>query len=97
MRKQSTSTTQESKVIWERVEEWIQEPIQPFLQGVLENEGREFLGRQKSANLMHRGGKSANQLLQELGLDQITLNRGKRDADAAPRAPTDCLFRFRRL
>src|SRR5512135_3729549 len=43
-RKQGTG----SRVEWEHLEEWVREQAQAFIQGVLEDEVTEFLGRPKS-------------------------------------------------
>ncbi len=40
--------------------------------------------KQEAVELLRRGGKSANQLAKELGIDQTTLSRWRREAHAAP-------------
>ena len=50
-RKQGTR----SRVEWEHLEEWVRGQPQGFIQGVLEDEGTEFLGRRKSERRGNRG------------------------------------------
>jgi len=44
--------------------------------------GAEF--KQEAMALLRRSGKSANQLAKELGINQTTLSRWKREAETAP-------------
>ena len=48
MKKQSTSKTDESSITWNNLEQWIRGQVQNFIQGVLEEEVTDLLGRQKS-------------------------------------------------
>jgi putative transposase len=48
MKKQSTSQTDESSITWNNLEQWIRGQVQNFIQGVLEEEVTDLLGRQKS-------------------------------------------------
>lgn len=48
MREQSTEGVKKSSVVWENLEEWVRGKIQGYLQDLLEEEVRVFLGRGKS-------------------------------------------------
>jgi putative transposase len=48
MKKQSTGKTDESSITWNNLEQWIRGHVQNFIQGVLEEEVTDLLGRQKS-------------------------------------------------
>lgn len=48
MEKDGTKDRGLSRVTWADLEEWVREKVQEFLQGVLEEEVTEFLGRRKS-------------------------------------------------
>jgi len=48
LEKHGTRDGKVSRVTWEDLEEWVREKVQEFLQGVLEEEVTEFLGRRKS-------------------------------------------------
>lgn len=48
MREQSTEEVKKSSVVWENLEGWVRNQIQGYLQHLLEEEVRVFLGREKS-------------------------------------------------
>ena len=48
MRKQTTSGSQTSIVVWDNLEEWVRRKVQEFIQSLLEEEITELLGRKKS-------------------------------------------------
>jgi len=48
MKKQSISKTDESSITWNNLEQWIRGHVQNFIQGILEEEVTDLLGRQKS-------------------------------------------------
>ena len=48
MRKQTTSGSQTSRVVWDNLEEWVRRKVQEFIQFLLEEEITELLGRKKS-------------------------------------------------
>ena len=48
MRKQTTTGSQTSRVVWDNLEEWVRRKVQEFIQSLLEEEITELLGRKKS-------------------------------------------------
>jgi transposase-like protein len=48
MRKQITSGSQTSRIVWDNLEEWVRRKVQEFIQSLLEEEITELLGRKKS-------------------------------------------------
>ncbi len=48
MRKQTTTGSQASRVIWDNLEEWVRRKVQEFIQSLLEEEVTELVGRPKS-------------------------------------------------
>ena len=48
MGKQTTSGSQESRISWDDLEEWVRRKVQEFIQSLLEEEVTELLGRKKS-------------------------------------------------
>jgi putative transposase len=48
MRKQSTTESRTSRVIWDNLEEWTRKKVQEFIQSLLEEEVTELVGRKKS-------------------------------------------------
>ncbi|MCA9500431.1 MAG: hypothetical protein KC588_14665 [Nitrospira sp.] len=45
MKKQSTSQTDELSITWNNLEQWIRGHVQNFIQGILEEEVTDLLGR----------------------------------------------------
>jgi len=48
MRKQSTTESQRSSIVWDNLEEWARRKVQEFVQSLLEEEVTELMGRKKS-------------------------------------------------
>jgi len=48
MKKETTTGSQESRVVWDNLEEWVRNKVQEFIQALLEDEVTELLGRHRS-------------------------------------------------
>jgi len=81
MGKQTITGSQESRVIWDNLEDWVRRKVQEFIQSLLEEEIAELLGRQKSerrravdGSPAYRNGYGKERKL-TLGCGTITLRR----------------------
>ena len=81
MRKQTTTGSQTSRIVWDNLEEWVRRKVQEFIQSLLEEEIAELLGRRKSerrkavdSSPAYRNGYGKERKL-TLGCGTITLRR----------------------
>ena len=54
MRNETIKPGAEASVEWEHLEAWVRGKVQEFIQGILEEEVTEFLGRRKSERRSHQ-------------------------------------------
>jgi len=81
MGKETTKGSQESRVVWDNLEEWVRGKVQELIQSLLEEEVTELLGRQKSERRqavdsvpVYRNGHGKGRHL-TLGCGTVTVHR----------------------